>query len=775
MPKNAPGYRGDRYGGFQDTSGYDESKYRYGGYDAGARDTKANIHTDIARTDERSAPWINQTPQHETRKLQMGSLATLGDAAAGNAPSRAEMLGQQMSDRAMRSQMSAAGSVRGGPGAQAAAFRAASQGAASQRADMNQGIQAERANEMTTARGKFADATTSARGQDVGLATDQAKMDLEGRRTNDARAMEYEKMRNQIDRDQLQANIEQQKILAGSQGDSNKLNAGANESNAKNDTDWVKGIAGAGMGLIKGIGSLFSDPDAKTPLMGSLSGLDLGGVQPGAGGGVDMGSKGSMSSADVIAASTGTASDTGGIGGMVGGGGITGGGGVPGGMPGNMPSDMSGKNIMRSGMEGKDAVMLSPGEAKKPVDLDAAMRAGTEDATPYARDAESTRGVAGAERGYAASRAGQPGYMFGESPDVDASVPGLTKDEEGAPGTNDWKRYGEPAKKEGDPDWKRGGATKKDEKAKGKWQDVLNGLLGGVSDWASPKHIYVRETETSDPKAKDPVKSKQDADDEEETRKFMAGSKDAVKFEPQTEDDRQKAEYEKREGEYVQRRSQEAAAKKESEAKKSAGDNETYLHKMASGVAETVGPKVSPEERASNEKAFEGKLASVRKKADDFARPLVPSWLHDWMSKAPAAPGYRSEHDSRLTTSDPKAKTGAETSDRFGEVPDQAMAGAMRAMEASPYSYKDEFRPDEQAPGEVNVGPMANKMAEDPVARTAIVRDPETKLLAIDKDKGLKVVMGSLASLQDQIDDMNDVPRAVRAKKARQDGESARA
>jgi hypothetical protein len=79
-------------------------------------------------------------------------------------------------------------------------------------------------------------------------------------------------------------------------------------------------------------------------------------------------------------------------------------------------------------------------------------------------------------------------------------------------------------------------------------------------------------------------------------------------------------------------------------------------------------------------------------------------------------------------------------------------AESNRSLRAQPYAYKDEFRPPEQAPGEVNVGPMAQTMAEDPVARTAIKEEPGSDLLTIDRDKGLKVVMGGLASLQNQVD-----------------------
>lgn len=86
------------------------------------------------------------------------------------------------------------------------------------------------------------------------------------------------------------------------------------------------------------------------------------------------------------------------------------------------------------------------------------------------------------------------------------------------------------------------------------------------------------------------------------------------------------------------------------------------------------------------------------------------------------------------------------------QVDDGAMADARRAMAPSAYAYKDEFRPPEQAPGEVNVGPMAQNMAKDPIASTAIKVDPKTGMMAIDRDKALKLVMGSLADLQSQVD-----------------------
>ncbi len=107
---------------------------------------------------------------------------------------------------------------------------------------------------------------------------------------------------------------------------------------------------------------------------------------------------------------------------------------------------------------------------------------------------------------------------------------------------------------------------------------------------------------------------------------------------------------------------------------------------------------------------------------------------------APRPPG-----PAPLAMSDPRAKT---------DVHDNPMADANRSMAPSSYEYKPEFTPPEQQTGEVNVGPMADKMEANPVAKTAIVKDPQTGLLAIDKTKGLKLVMGGLADLQRQVDRM---------------------
>ncbi len=87
---------------------------------------------------------------------------------------------------------------------------------------------------------------------------------------------------------------------------------------------------------------------------------------------------------------------------------------------------------------------------------------------------------------------------------------------------------------------------------------------------------------------------------------------------------------------------------------------------------------------------------------------------------------------------------------------DDPMAEANRAMAAQPYSYKPEFAAMEgQAPGEKNVGPMAQKMAADPVASTAVKEDPNTGLLGLDVNKTVKLTAGGVAALQKQNDEQD--------------------
>jgi len=109
---------------------------------------------------------------------------------------------------------------------------------------------------------------------------------------------------------------------------------------------------------------------------------------------------------------------------------------------------------------------------------------------------------------------------------------------------------------------------------------------------------------------------------------------------------------------------------------------------------------------------------------------------------------------SGASLSGPTPRYGKAPAAQKAQAPAAPMAEANRSMDPYSYSYKPGFVPSSQVPGETNVGPMANAMASDPVASTAVVQDPNSGLLAIDKEKGLKLTMGGLASLQRQVDEM---------------------
>jgi hypothetical protein len=98
-----------------------------------------------------------------------------------------------------------------------------------------------------------------------------------------------------------------------------------------------------------------------------------------------------------------------------------------------------------------------------------------------------------------------------------------------------------------------------------------------------------------------------------------------------------------------------------------------------------------------------------------------------------------------------RTKAATEAIDR-GRPAADPMADAARAMQASTYAYKPDMTPPEQAPGEPNVGPMAQTMASSPVTATAIKKDPRTGMLMIDQSKMLKVLGGVAAHQQNQID-----------------------
>lgn len=99
------------------------------------------------------------------------------------------------------------------------------------------------------------------------------------------------------------------------------------------------------------------------------------------------------------------------------------------------------------------------------------------------------------------------------------------------------------------------------------------------------------------------------------------------------------------------------------------------------------------------------------------------------------------------TTSDARAKAAL--------TAEEPMASANRSQKGFSYAYKPGFTPPEQEQGERNVGPIAQNMAADPVAATAVKRDDKSGMLMLDNAKLAKLHSASIASLQDQVDTLH--------------------
>lgn len=122
-----------------------------------------------------------------------------------------------------------------------------------------------------------------------------------------------------------------------------------------------------------------------------------------------------------------------------------------------------------------------------------------------------------------------------------------------------------------------------------------------------------------------------------------------------------------------------------------------------------------------------------------------------------AGPAIRGGDDGRISLPGPQHDRTLPGPQRSLPGPQRGEAGlaqAARAMAPAAYAYKPEFRPPDQAPGEPNIGPIAQNMAADPMSATAVKRDPGTGMLTIDRDKAQKLTMGIVASQQRQLDQL---------------------
>lgn len=235
---------------------------------------------------------IDRSTPNASRSLAMGSLAGLAQAArgntedmrmldqaaAGNAPSRAETLGRQQMSQGLRAQVGALGTARGGS---LAAFRLGLPGASAQQSNVVGAATNARANElgqardaytqaMGAARSAYGQGATSLRGDDIRLATEQANLGAKDR----AGAIGQQQFYERLAADTRASDLETRHLIEETEDEATRSKR--REAAMKREAEWqqTKDTIGAVTGAVGGVASVASDARTKTKIAwGSLAGL----------------------------------------------------------------------------------------------------------------------------------------------------------------------------------------------------------------------------------------------------------------------------------------------------------------------------------------------------------------------------------------------------------------------------------------------------------------------------------------------------------------------
>lgn len=325
------------------------------------------------------------------RGAQTDALSLQRDAAMGNAPSKAEILGRQIGNDSVAAAQSVAAGARGGPMAQASALQSAQDATATQRQQQATAMSGLRADEMSRARDAYMGGASTIRqgdftGAGLGLQQTQTQTQNEQfqRGLNQQDQQYYEGLGNQVQEDQMKSAEAEHGIAE--QGHETQAAVGQHSQDRASGVigGAISGIAGAAGGAI---GSIFSDDRSKATLTPLSRQTQMGALPPW--------------------------------------------------LP---PYAFPATSLLTSDKESKqDARDLGRAEG--------VAAAASQWSPSYAAGSQE------APHGYAAARAGQSGYMFGNPQPADTGQPA------GAPGTADWAKYGAPASGAGDVDWGHGGAT----------------------------------------------------------------------------------------------------------------------------------------------------------------------------------------------------------------------------------------------------------------------------------------------------------------------------
>lgn len=207
----------------------------------------------------RGGPGIDYGQANADYGMQLGSrgqgqdaLSLMQQAAYGNAPSQAAVLEKQGVSDAVRGQLAAAASARGGAYAQSAANQQAAEQAGRIQSQGVANAAALRAQEMAQARQQYYGAVAQQRAQDLqaqGLSAQQAQaqaaLEMQQRQLNDQMTMGYQGMGQQVGMGNLGA-------AQGAQGLQQQTNLANAQMNQQNVMGLMNMMASTAKGMAMG-------------------------------------------------------------------------------------------------------------------------------------------------------------------------------------------------------------------------------------------------------------------------------------------------------------------------------------------------------------------------------------------------------------------------------------------------------------------------------------------------------------------------------------------
>ncbi len=157
----------------------------------------------------RAAPQLDQTQANESRGMQMGALGLLQRQADGSAASSAEILSQRANQNAATQAAQSATAARG-LGSRLVAQNTAGTAAAGQALAGNAANANARAAEISRGQSQYTAGAGAVRGQDIGAATQNAKLVAQQRALNEAREQGMERLAHDTRTTELEAGMEAQ-------------------------------------------------------------------------------------------------------------------------------------------------------------------------------------------------------------------------------------------------------------------------------------------------------------------------------------------------------------------------------------------------------------------------------------------------------------------------------------------------------------------------------------------------------------------------------------